>query len=193
MLTVTAVVEHAFCHNFTYFEFVLGLNQYQGKRGTVASGRAVHKRYETTNTNYVPAGFDGRKIVARTYHSHKLGLIGRIDEAVEMKDEVVLIERKHTNYTQMKDTLRVQLGLLAMLVEESTVKPVRRALVVFTKDERVTREFAVDDGMRKFALRMLESTRETIRREALPEAEFDNRCLNCCFRRVCPVGSLNTE
>lgn len=193
MLTVTAVVEHTFCPNFTYFELVLGLNQYEGKRGTVAAGRAVHRRHETTNKKYVQTGLNGRKIVARTYHSNKLGLIGRIDEAVESKDEVVLIERKYTNYTQMRDTLRVQLGLLALLVEENTAKHVRRALVVFTKDEHVTREFAVDDRMREFALRMLESTKETIQREALPDVEFDNRCLNCCFRRVCPVGSLNTE
>ena len=27
----------------------------------------------------------------------------------------------------------------------------------------------------------------------IPDSSFDNRCLNCCFRRICPTGSLNID
>ena len=191
-LTVSDVVEHAFCPNFTYYISVLGLSQYQGKRGTVKAGRQMHRRREQTNAGYIPAGLNGKKIVGNTYHSRRLDLVGRIDEAVVTNDEIVLVERKYSDRTELVDTLRVQLGLLAMLVEENTGKPVRKAIVVYAKGSRVVKEYPVDEDMREFALRTLAGTKRVIDSGAMPDATFDNRCLNCCFRRICPIGSLNT-
>ena len=101
-LTVTDVVEYSFCPKFTYFINVLGLNQYEHKRGTVAAGRKLHQLHEKNNLNYIPHTNKGKKIVARKFYSEKFDLSGKIDEAIETDDEIILIERKQTIKTYEK-------------------------------------------------------------------------------------------
>lgn len=193
MVSVTTVVENVFCEKFTYYGEVLGLAQYEGKRGTVMSGRSFHKRHEGTNQGFMPKGLQGRKMTAAKFYSKKHGLVGIVDEAIELHDEVVLIERKFSNRAEIHDTIRVQLGLLAVLIEENVGKPVRLAYVVFNKDHRSEIEVNVDEGVKAFAIDMLGRTKKTINTGIMPESRYDNRCLNCCYRRICPVGSLNTD
>jgi CRISPR-associated exonuclease Cas4 len=131
-ITVTDVVEHAFCPKFTYFGLVLGLKQYEEKRGTVMAGRRMHSKHEKTNLFYLPHNIKGKKLVSLKFYSKKYDFVGKIDEAVETNDEVVLVERKYSDNIIIGPTLKVQLGLLAILVEENIHKPVRRAIVIFS-------------------------------------------------------------
>ena len=191
-LTVTDIVEYVFCPKFTYFINVLGLEQFEQKRGTVTGGRKLHNRHEKDNLRYIQQGFSGTKIIARKFFSAKYGLSGKIDEAIEMENEIVLIERKYSDNHKIYPALRVQLGLLSVLIEENLHKPVRKAIVVFNKNKRKKIYVKIDDVIKKESLAMLEDVKKIIRSEIMPESDFDNRCLNCCFRRVCPTGSLNT-
>lgn len=193
MLTVTDVVEHAFCPKFTYYSSVLGLRQFEEKRGTVKAGKNLHQKHENTNKAYVPQQFSGKKLVGTKYYSQKLDLSGKIDEAIETDDEIILIERKYTDSAQLHDTLKVQLGLLAIIIEENTCKPVRTAQVIYTKQNRVIKNYEIDESIKKFALKMLEETKKVVLSGIIPESSFDNRCLNCCFRKICPTGSLNND
>jgi len=131
-----------------------------------------------------------RKVVGLLLHSERLGLVGKIDEAVIVGGEATLIERKHSDHTRVTGTRRVQAGLLAMLMEESLGVAVRRARFIFTKENRVTVDIDVDGGVRRAALRALERAQETIRTGLMPDSRYDARCENCCYRRICPVGSL---
>jgi len=131
-----------------------------------------------------------RKVVGLLLHSERLGLVGKIDEAVIAGGEATLIERKHSDRTHITGTRRVQAGLLAMLMEESLGVAVRRARFIFTKERRVTVDIDVDGGVRREALRALERAQETIRTGLMPHSRYDARCENCCYRRICPVGSL---
>ncbi len=193
MLTVTDVVEHVFCPKFTYFCIILGLEQYEQKRGTVLAGRKLHSKHEDMNKAYMPQKLSGKKIIGRTYYSTNLGISGKIDEAVETENEIILVERKYSDFTDLRDTLKVQLGLLALLVEENTGKPVKRSLVIFSKKHRIVKEFLINKDIREFAMTSLSEVKKTIIDGVLPSSKFDNRCLNCCFRKICPVGSLNND
>ena len=192
LLTVTDVVEYAFCPKFTYFINILGLEQFEQKRGTVTVGRKLHNRYEKDNLKYVPQRLPGKKIVARKFFSAKYELSGKIDEAIEMEKEIILIERKYSDNHKIYPTLRVQLGLLSILIEENLHKPVHKAIVVFSKNKKKEIHIKIDNIIKKESLAMLENVKNVIKSEIMPESEFDNRCLNCCFRRICPTGSLNT-
>jgi len=192
-LTVTDVVEYAFCPKFTYFINILRLSQFEQKRGTVSAGRKLHTKHEKNNLRYFPQGLKGKKITAHSYFSAKYDLSGKIDEAVESNDEVVLIERKYTDNHEVYPALRIQLGLLAILIEENLHKPVRRVIVIFSKTKRKIIHISIDDSIRDESLRMLNDVKNTIKNEIMPESDFDNRCLNCTFRRICPTGSLNTD
>ena len=190
-LTVTDVVEYAFCPKFTYFINILGLKQFEQKRGSVSAGRKLHFKHEKNNLKYVPHEFSGKKIVARKFFSAKHELSGKIDEAIEMDDEIILIERKYSDNHKIYPTLRIQLGLLSVLIEENLHKPVRKAIVIFSKNTRKIIHVNIDDVIKKESLSMLNDVKKVIMTEVMPESDFDNRCLNCCFRKICPTGSLN--
>lgn len=192
-LTVTDVVEYAFCPKFTYFINVLGLDQYEQKRGTVTAGRKLHQLHERNNQNYIPYSNKGRKLIASQFYSKKLDLSGKVDEAIETNDEIILIERKYSDDYSISNTLLVQLGLLSVLIEENLGKPVKKAVVIFNKTERKQISVIIDDAVKNHSLETLEKTKKVVQSGIMPDADFDNRCLNCCFRKICPVGSLNSK
>ena len=193
MISVTTVVENVFCEKFTYYGEVLGLLQYEEKRGAVISGKSFHKRHEKTNQKFTLNNMQGKKIISTKFYSKKHDFLGIIDEAVELDDQVVLIERKFSNYSKIHDTVKVQIGLLAILIEENLKKPVNKAHVIFHKDKRDEIIIPIDNEIKNFAIKMLKRTNKTIDAGIMPESHYDNRCINCCYRKICPVGSLNTN
>jgi len=93
----------------------------------------------------------------------------------------------------IRNTLKVQLGLLAILLEENLGKEVKRAKVIFEKDKRTELEVELDLMVKSYALDMLAETKQVMGRGIEPEEQPDNRCINCCFRKVCTAGFLYTQ
>lgn len=141
----------------------------------------------------LPTSTTPQKLAGLTLSSERLGIVGKVDEAVVVGGEAVLIERKYSDLTRVTPARAVQVGLLAMLLEDALEVVVRRARFVFTKTNRVTVEVAVDEGIREAALRALRRAKRTIQTGIMPDSRYDARCHDCCYRRVCPVGSLYTE
>lgn len=194
VISVTMVVENVFCEKFTYYSEVLGIRQYEEKRGTVMAGRMMHSRHEKTNRDFVPASIgNGKKLIAVKFRSTKYNLVGVIDEAIETDDEVILFERKFSDRVTIDDKIRVQVGLLAMLIEENIKKPVNVAHVVFHKSGRTEVIVPLSKPIRDFAKDALRRTARVIESGIMPESHFNSRCLNCCYRKICPVGYLNTN
>ncbi len=185
-LSVTNVVEHAFCPRFTYFQLVLGIEQHEGKRGTVLAGRTFHSRHATTNRGYKIRRLDGKKLTEILLYSDKYQFSGKIDEAIETSDEVLIIERKYSDYTIKGPTIKTQLGLLAILAEENFGKQAKRAIIVFNKTTRIERQIKITDNIKKLALSTLQKTRHVLSSGLIPSSKHDNRCLNCCYRKICP-------
>ncbi len=185
-LSVTNAVEHAFCPRFTYFQLVLGIEQREGKRGTVQSGRSFHNRHSTTNKSYQIKRLNGVKLTELLLYSKKYLFSGKIDEAIETDDQILIMERKYSDYVIMGPTLKTQLGLLAILAEENTGKKVNHAVVVFDKKSRVEMPVKITEKIKQAALLTLQKTRDTLNSGAMPYSKHDNRCLNCCYRKICP-------
>lgn len=194
MISVTTVVEHVFCPKFTYYGLVMGLEQYEEKRGTVQSGRMHHATSEKINKDFVPDNLEGVKITSLKLYSQKHDFVGIIDHAVDMTDQIVLLERKFADHNTIYDSIRVQLGLLAILLEENMHKPVNYAYVYFAKNKKRSRlHLVIDHNVKEYAIQMLQDVRNTINMGLNPESNYDNRCVNCCYRKVCDVGSLNNK
>jgi CRISPR/Cas system-associated exonuclease Cas4 (RecB family) len=85
------------------------------------------------------------------------------------------------------------LGLLAILLEENLAKPVKTGIVVFTKEKREVVTVIIDESIREKALDMLDKVKHVIKTGKSPKSNFDGRCLNCCYRKACPVGSLKID
>lgn len=189
MLTVTNVVEHAFCARFTYFELVLGIRQGEGRRGTVIAGKTFHSNHSKRNKRFQIKKLDGNKLTELFLKSNEHYISGKIDEAIELPNEIVIIERKYSDYAFIGSTIRTQMGLLAILLEENMKKKVNQGIVVFEKSKRVEIPFRITGKIKQYALFELEKTRQVIESGVIPRALSDNRCLNCCYRRICPSGN----
>ncbi len=185
-LSVTNVVEHAFCPRFTYFQLVLGIEQREGKRGTVLAGRTFHSRHSTTNKSYKIKRLNGVKLTEILLYSKEYMFSGKIDEAIEASDEILIIERKYSDYVVVGPTMKTQLGLLAILAEENFGKKVKRAVIVFDKTKRVEIPVKITKNIKQLALSVLQKTRDVLSSGLIPPSKFDNRCLNCCYRKICP-------
>jgi len=192
-ITVTDVVENTFCEKFTYFSLILGLKQYEDKRGAVISGKEIHSKHERTNRNYIPLDIEGKKIVGIKFFSKSLSRSGKIDEAIETKDEVILIERKYSDYIEIGNTIKVQLGLLSLLIYENLHKPVKTAIVIFSKKYTIKKIVRIDQEILDYALSRLEHTKNIIIHGQNPIQRYSNKCINCCYRKICSVGSLYTD
>jgi len=192
-LTITNAVEHAFCPKFTYYELVLKLKQYEEKRGTVLAGREFHNRHASTNKNYIPKGIEGGKTIELQMFSKIHSFVGKVDTVIETPTEIIIIERKYSDHVEVGPTLKTQLGLMAILIEENLNKKVNKAIIVFDRAKRLEVTFEITSDVRQFALSVLEATREVITTGVAPPSFFDRRCVNCCYRKVCPVGSLKVN
>lgn len=191
-ISVTDVVENTFCEHFTYFSLVMNLKQYEEKRGVVISGKSFHTMHEKQNKEYVPLKIEGKKIIGIKLFSKKLFLSGKIDEAIETNDEIILIERKYTDYTEIVNTIKVQVGLLAILLEENFNKSVKKAIIIFSKQKTIKKMIIIDENIRKMALSRLDRTKKILSMDLTPYQKFGAKCINCCYKRICPIGSLNT-
>ena len=188
------VVEYCFCSRFTYYEYVMEMPQYEEKRGTVQSGKVLHKNAEVRNKNIIPANIMGRKVNSLKLYSKRHDLVGIVDHAIINDDGIIIIERKYTDSNTVYLTHKVQLGLLAILLEENLKKPVIHADLIFGKNQKHKRQrLYIDDDIKKWALKMLEETKDVITNGVLPDEKFDNRCIDCCYRKSCDVWLLNTR
>jgi CRISPR-associated exonuclease Cas4 len=189
-LNVTNIVENAFCSKFTYYELVLNLKQHEEKQGSVKAGREYHLQHSSRNAAYVIKNLRGRKITEVQLFSQTHLFSGRIDEAIETPKEIILIERKYSDYANVGATMKTQLGLLATLIEENFTKKVKRAIVIFERTKRVEIQVEITEEIRSLALSMLERTKQVLASGLSPIAYYSERCLTCCYRKICEVGSL---
>ena len=192
-ITISDVVEHAFCPKFTYFGKVLQIPEHEEKRGSVIKGKSLHATKEVENKKYVPAKIpNGTKFSELQLHSSKHGFVGKIDQLVDSGDQIYLIEVKYARPFIGK-TLLMQVGLQATLVEESLGKPCRSALVEFVQNGRRTISLDITEEVKKSAIQELEATKQVVARETMPFSKYSRRCDDCCYRRICPVALLKMD
>ena len=189
-LTVTNIVENAFCPKFTYYELVLGLKQYEGKQGSVKAGRSYHEHRSTTNRTCLPSNAEGKKLIELSLFSESYMFSGKIDEAVEGPKEITIVERKYSDRAIIGATIKVQLGLLSILAEENLRKKARKAIVIFDRAKRHEIQLNITEEIRNLAFSTLQRTRHVLTTGTCPNARYSKRCITCCYRKVCEVGSL---
>jgi CRISPR-associated exonuclease Cas4 len=82
--------------------------------------------------------------------------------------------------------MKTQLGLLAILAEENFGKKAKRAIIVFDKTKRIEIQVKITKNIKQLALSTLQKTRDVLSSGIIPPSRHDNRCLNCCYRKICP-------
>lgn len=192
-ITVTDIVEYTYCPKFSYFQKVMEIPQFEKKRGTVLKGRQVHTEREKRNRGYLPAQFrGGKKFIERTFFSKKLNLVGKADQVILQDGHAVLYERKYSKEF-ISDTLLVQLGLLAMLITEGTGEVCDKAIVEFIRSNNKQVEIPITPKILQFAKSQFDNFIDTVKNGEMPFSRYSNKCVDCCYKRICPVGSLKRD
>jgi CRISPR-associated exonuclease Cas4 len=142
-LTVTHLLEHLYCPRFTYFEYVLGVPERQGKRPLVLKGRQAHEERRRTIPNYLRKKLG---VVSRQFDvplaSAGLGVRGSVDEVLTLADgsmapfDYKFAEAPRTVYHNLK----MQSALYGLLIQEAFGVPVRRGYLCYVRSKAVILE-----------------------------------------------------
>lgn len=188
-VTPSHLLEYLYCPRFTYFEYGLGLPEYQDRRYKVRKGREVHRERRHTNPNYLRKKLG----VVRREHdvelaSSRLRLKGIVDEVLWLKDgRMAPFDYKFAEFKgRVFKNLQVQSALYGLLIRECYKKPCDHGFVCFTRSEHRVVEVPFTRELIRDSLSALEEVLHVILTGYFPEAtRYKARCRDCCYRRVC--------
>lgn len=188
-LMVTHLLEHLYCPRFTYFEYVLGVPERQGKRPLVLKGRQVHEERRRTNPHYLRKKLG---VVHRHFDvplaSASLGVRGNVDEVLSLADgsmapfDYKFAEVPRTIYHNQK----MQSALYALLIQETFGVPVRRGYLCYVRSKHRIVELEHTEEDYAAVRRIMAEILEVIQTGVFPPATpWKARCRDCCYRNIC--------
>lgn len=187
-LTASQMIEYLFCPRFTYFEYVLGIPQNEGKRFKVEKGREIHETRKITNTAYLrkKIGVIERKM--DVYLSSSLGIRGIVDEILFLGDgSAAPLDYKYAEFNEIiYRTLQMQMTFYGRLIQDNFQKSVNRAFVVYTRSKNKIVEVEINTEDYTMLERTITEMLDIIQKGNYPITTHSiKRCIDCCYKNIC--------
>ncbi|CAN5290152.1 CRISPR-associated protein Cas4 [soil metagenome] len=186
-LTPSHIIEYLYCPRFTYFEYVLGIPQYEEKNYKVRRGRELHDEKLERNKNYLR-----KKIgVQEKWLDQYLGnewIRGQVDEVLLLQNHTMApLDYKFAEYKdKIFDTYRTQLYCYAWLIEENFGKTVEKGFLVYTRSQHKLIEITINKADIQKVKQCAQEIYKIIDDNFFPKAtSFKKRCLDCTYRNIC--------
>lgn len=186
-LTPSHIIEYLFCPRFTYFEYVLGIPQYEEKSYKVIKGREVHDQKLERNKDYLR-----KKIGAVNKHIDQYltnpWLRGRIDEVLELADGTMApLDYKFAEFKdRLFETYKIQQYCYACLIEENFHKPVNKGFIVYIRSKHHLLEIPITRENKDQVKQCAEEIWKIIDHNFYPKAtKYKKRCVDCTYRNIC--------
>ena len=188
LIPVVWIKQFHYCPRIIYFIAILGV----GERITesMVEGKETHTSEELKELRRKTLGGDKEVKVKRRWTrlrvaSKRLGLMGVIDQLVEIDGELAVVEVKHGTTPKKPPSHHVyQAVAYAMLAEEAIGKPVRKIILkYFPKGETFIQP--VTDRMRNHVKWTVKQIRRIIDEEKIPEPKQKRQCPGCGWRWIC--------
>ncbi len=186
-ITPSHVIQYLYCPRFTYFEYVLGIPQYEEKHYKVLRGRYLHEERLVRNPGYLRRRLGVVRRHDDQYLTNAL-LRGRVDEVLELSDGTAApLDYKFARYEgKVYETYRTQLCCYAWLIEENFGRPVNRGYLVYTRSRNHLEEVPISDEDKERVRTAARAIGRIIDRNFFPKAtRYKRRCLNCTYRNIC--------
>ena len=186
-LTPSHIIEYLFCPRYTYFEYVLGIPQYEDKYYKVQKGRNIHDNRLEQNKNYLRKKIGVVEKWQDQYLTNK-NLRGKVDEVLLLKDNTMApLDYKFAIYNdRVYDTYRQQMFCYAILIEENFNKPVNRGFLVYVRSKNKLIEIEISEKDKMLIKDSIHAVLSIIMNNTYPRAtKFKRRCLNCTYRNIC--------
>jgi len=186
-ITPSQIIEFLYCPRFTYFEYVLGIAQYEDRHFKVQKGRELHLLRQDKNADYLRKKIGVKEKYINQFLSNEL-IRGKIDEILLLEDGTMApLDYKFAEYKEMVyDTYKTQLYCYGWLIESNFDKKVTKGFLIYTrsKNKLLTENISAKniDDVKKCA----ESIFSIIDNNAFPKATgFKKRCVTCTYRNIC--------
>ena len=186
LLPATMIRQYLYCARVPYWSYCVPLHRpttYKMEEGLLQHEHTAELEERRSLRAY---GLEeGVRHFGVPLSSSTLGMRGRMDMIVELPDELIPVEWKHTERGTLMMHHKYQLAMYALMAEEQFGKPVRRCFVYLIPRKRAL-EVAILDGMRRYARRTADALRELLLHERMPPpTPRRGRCRDCEFRRFC--------
>jgi len=186
-LTPSHIIEYLYCPRFTYFEYVLGIPQYETKNFKVMRGREIHDQKLERNKEYLRKKIGVQEKHLDQYLTNDL-LRGRIDEVLLLSDgSMAPLDYKFAQYKdKVYETYRSQLFCYAWLIEQNFGKQVNKGFLVYTRSQNKLIEVLISEADKESVKNSANDILEIIEKNRFPRAtKYRKRCLDCTYRNIC--------
>lgn len=185
LLEVTDVKQFVYCPRIPFYRYCLPTIRpvTYGMNAGIRSHTAEHAREERRSLRTYGLT-TGERSVEAILRSERLGLVGKLDMAVGLTDEAVVVDYKLSS-GNAGTHFKMQLAAYALLLEEAWRLPVRRGYLYHIPD-RKAEEVAITSTLRRSVERVVEAIHVMVETERIPQPPTNrSRCLACEFRRFC--------
>lgn len=185
LLQVTDVKQFVYCPRIPFYRYCLpGIRPVTyGMEAGIRSHRVEQAREERRSLR-VYGLQSGERMFDVPLQSERLGLVGRLDMAVRLDEEAVVVDYKLSS-GRAGSHFQAQVAAYALLLEEAWGLPVRRAFL-YHIPERKAEEIALTLTLRRRVPRVVDMAHAMVEGEWMPDPpKTRGRCLSCEFRRFC--------
>lgn len=186
-ITPSHIIQYLYCPRFTYFEYVLGIPQYEEKNYKVLKGRALHLEKLLRNKGYLRKKIGAVDKHLDQYLTNSL-IRGKVDEVLLLRDGTMApLDYKFAEYKgKIFRTYRTQLIAYAWLIEDNFQREVKKGFLVYTRSKNHLEEVAIRKGQIEEVKKAAENILKIIDKNYYPKAtKIKKRCLNCTYRNIC--------
>jgi CRISPR-associated exonuclease Cas4 len=194
LLPVSLIRQYQYCPRVPYWSYCVPLHRpttYKMQEGALQHEHTAELEERRSLRAYGLT--EGVRHFGVSLISPELGMRGKMDMIIELPDEVIPVEWKHTERGELMVSHRYQLAMYALLSEARFGKPARRCFVYLIPLKRAV-DVPILDGMRRYAHRIAGELREMLLNERMPPPTARRgRCRDCEFRRFCNDIEFDTE
>jgi len=182
------LLEYLFCPRFTYFEYVLGIPQFEEKRFKVEVGRKIHERAKKINPDYLRKKIGVKDKQSDVYLAGNMGIRGIVDEVLFLNDGTAApLDYKYAEYrNKIFKTYRLQLVFYAKLIQDNFSVPVNRGFIVYTRSKNKLVEVPIREKDYEELEKIVWDLLNVIQKCKYPKpTRYKRRCPDCCYRNIC--------
>jgi len=189
LLTPSEIIEYVFCPRFTYFMFVLDIQQHEEKRYKVQVGREIHEEKAQINKDYLRKKIGVTAKEQEDYLSSEvLHLKGIVDEVLTLENGTMApLDYKFAEYSDyMFSTHKYQSLCYALLIEANYGLPVETGFIVYTRSNNKLVEIEFKDEDREKLKEIIREMVLIIQKGFFPKkTKSTARCGDCTYRNIC--------
>lgn len=188
LIPVTWIKQFHYCPRIIYFIAVLGVEERTTE--SMIEGRETHRVEELKELRRKTLG-GARKVKVKKrwlklkVTSERLGLIGVVDQIVDLNGELAVVEVKRgvSPRKPLKHHI-YQTVAYAMLAEEVLNRPVRKIVIRYLPED-TSFTIPVTDSMRKHIEWTVKRIRRILKDEKPPTPHPSRRCHSCGWLWIC--------